>query len=226
MALGWTMYYTDNNDSLVQNFFATQATDEWTVNSQLDSNLSTPSNWDVDTYIKKSPLYPYTGNSLEIWRCPADRAKGKRPANKGGNIVPRIRSLSMNNWVGASQPWGDNPKHKVYKKFSDMIDPGPSSTWVLIDEREDSINDGYFVVNMAGHEPSAPGAYKIVDYPASYHNRAAGVVFADTHSEIKKWKDDRTVPKLNKNGLQLNVSSPKNVDVAWFQERSTRLTSK
>ena len=31
-----------------------------------------------------------------------------------------------------------------------MVDPGPSNTIVLLDEREDSINDGYFVVDMAG----------------------------------------------------------------------------
>ena len=31
-----------------------------------------------------------------------------------------------------------------------MVDPGPSNTFVLLDEREDSINDGYSMVDMAG----------------------------------------------------------------------------
>ena len=52
-------------------------------------------------------------------------------------------------------------------------------TWVTIDENPTSINDGWFV-----HE-SKTG---FVDYPASYHNKAGGLSFADGHSEIKKWK--------------------------------------
>ena len=39
----------------------------------------------------------------------------------------------------------------LYSVIVDMVDPGPSSTWVFLDEREDSINDGYFVVDMAGY---------------------------------------------------------------------------
>jgi prepilin-type processing-associated H-X9-DG protein len=62
---------------------------------------------------------------------------------------------------------------------------------------------------------------KIVDYPASYHNRAAGFAFADGHSEIHRWVDDRTMPPLTTT-LQLNVPSPNNKDVWWMQDHSTR----
>ena len=55
-----------------------------------------------------------------------------------------------------------------------MTDPGLSKTFVFIDEREDSINDGYFVTDMAGYSDK-PNQWKIVDYPASYHNRAGGL---------------------------------------------------
>jgi len=92
----------------------------------------------------------------------------------------------------------------------------------LLDEREDSINDGEFCVSMAGY-PDRPQLFYIVDYPAGYHNRAGGFSFADGHSEIRKWVDNRTIPKL-KTGqlLDLNVASPNNKDVVWMQERSTR----
>jgi prepilin-type N-terminal cleavage/methylation domain-containing protein/prepilin-type processing-associated H-X9-DG protein len=61
------------------------------------------------------------------------------------------------------------------------------------------------------------------DYPASYHNRAAGFAFADGHSEIKKWMDPRTCPSLKKGqGISLNVGSPNNADVFWMMERTTR----
>jgi prepilin-type N-terminal cleavage/methylation domain-containing protein len=228
LALGWIMYYTDHNDALVPNgYHIRQPKEEWTVRSWMElANPGKPDNWDVDQFIKPSPLYPYGGNSLEIWKCPADPARARLPASKGGpKEIPRIRSLSMNNWVGPDRPWTGNEGYRVYKKAGDMVDPGPASTWIMLDERPDSINDGYFVVDMRGYDPATPrpGQYYIVDYPASYHLRAAGVVFADSHAEIKKWKNDKTIPKYNKAGLQLNVPSPNNEDIAWFQERSTRL---
>ena len=100
-----------------------------------------------------------------------------------------------------------------------MVDPGPSNTFVLLDEREDSINDGYFVVDMAGW----PGnSSRLVDYPASYHNNAAGFSFADGHSEIHKWLDKRTSPNISKGNMQLNVSMPNSKDLMWMMEKSTR----
>jgi hypothetical protein len=89
---------------------------------------------------------------------------------------------------------------------------------VLIDERQESINDGFFVVTM---DQRGAGAF-IVDFPASYHNGAGGLNFADGHSEIHRWRDPRTIPAFKDNfNLTLNIPSPNNQDVAWLQERST-----
>ena len=85
----------------------------------------------------------------------------------------------------------------------------------------DSINDGFFVVWMFGYPTlSSP---KMVDYPASYHNNAAGFSFADGHSEIHKWLDKRTTPAVRHNGnIALNVPQPNNLDVKWMQDHTTR----
>src|SRR5207244_13351564 len=93
--------------------------------------------------------------------------------------VHRIRRMSMNGWVGgpgwdASGPWligGGLDAWAVYRKSTDMNNPGPAQTWVFTDEREDSINDGYFAMDMAGY-PDNPGSWKIVNYPGSSHNGA------------------------------------------------------
>ena len=128
----------------------------------------------------------------------------------------------MNNWVGGPGWANSGAGWRVYRKTSDMTDPGPASTFVFIDEREDSINDGYFVVDMAGY-PTEPSRWKVVDYPASYHNQAGGLSFADGHAEIKKWTDPRTMPRLSRNAdIPLDQPSPNNRDVFWMQERSTR----
>jgi hypothetical protein len=141
-----------------------------------------------------------------------------------GRVIPRIRSVSINNWIGGPQwPYTDK-SWRVYLKSSDMANPGPSETFVFGDERADSINDGCFLVDMTGYA-DAPQSAKLVDYPASYHGGAGCFSFADGRAEIKRWRDPRTRPPVNYNAeLGLNNSTPNNPDVFWLQFHSTRLT--
>jgi len=62
----------------------------------------------------------------------------------------------------------------------------PANTFVFVDEREDSINDGYFVTDMTGYkgEGAATTSGQVVDYPAAYYNGGCHFTFADSHSEI------------------------------------------
>jgi prepilin-type N-terminal cleavage/methylation domain-containing protein len=222
LMLAWRMYADDNNDTIPFAYAdagGKNARFAW-VQGILDFDGNNRSNWDVEKDIKKSPIYPYCGNSPALWKCPADKSTVKVK----GQVMPRVRSMSMSNWVGGNEGteggWG--PGWRVYLKTGDMVDPGPARTFVLLDEREDSINDAFWVVSMDGF-PDKPGSTKIVDYPASYHNRAGGFSFADGHSEIRKWVDARTTPPLKHNGqIALNVPSPNNKDVIWLQERATR----
>jgi len=63
------------------------------------------------------------------------------------------------------------------------------------------------------------------DFPAYYHNLAAGLSFADGHWEIKRWQDLRTCPPIQRNrfpGHDRRVPSPGNPDLFWLQDRATR----
>src|SRR5207247_1519147 len=82
----------------------------------------------------------------------------------------RARSMSMNNWLNTSGPWNGATQYKIPRKMSGFTEPGPAKTWILIDEREESINDGFFVVTM---NQRGSGCY-LVDYPASYHKGCRG----------------------------------------------------
>jgi len=82
-----------------------------------------------------------------------------------------------------------------------MQNPGPTGIWVITDEREDRVNNGFFVVDMAGFNPRSPGSLRLVDVPASYHNGAGGVTFADGHSEIHRWLDPRTTPRSKRDRI-------------------------
>jgi prepilin-type N-terminal cleavage/methylation domain-containing protein len=213
MMLAWRHYIDDNLDRVPQSY----GPNEW-VHGWLDFNGGNRSNWDINQDIKKSLLWSYCSKSPGIWKCPADTSSVKY-----NNVTyPRVRSVAMNAWFNSTDVESFGSGFRVYMKMSDLVNPGPSRTWVFMDEREDSINDGEMVVGMSGY-PDRPQQWMIVDYPASYHSKAGGLAFADGHSEIKKWQDPRTMPVLRKGqGLQLNIPSPNNQDVFWLMDRSTR----
>lgn len=219
LLLAWRFYVDDNQDRVPSAYGPRQ----W-VNGKLNFNLGNPSNYDIEVDIKKSLLWPYCGNNPGIWRCPGDRSTVRATTGAyAGQVVPRVRSVSMNGWFDSTDIAGFGPPgFRIYKKMSDLTRPGPAMTWVFLDEREDSINDGEFVVSMYGY-PADPGRWMLVDYPASYHGSAGGLSFADGHSEIRRWVDRRTMPALRQGqGLPLNVLSEGNQDVLWLMERSTR----
>lgn len=225
LMLAWRMYAEDNRDLLpfAYSLNPPNSLYVWVKGVLDDANPAAPDNWNYDTTLKAGVLWPYC-KSVNIWHCPADTFYGQSP----NGPVPR-RSVSMSNWVGGNGDdtthtgndaykgyWGLNaPKSTVYRKLTAMLSPGPAMTFVILDERWDSINDGYFVTQMDGY-PNAASTY-IVDYPASYHCGACGFAFADGHSEIHKWRDPRTTPPL-RTGIPLNVPSPNNQDVIWMQQ--------
>jgi prepilin-type processing-associated H-X9-DG protein len=110
----------------------------------------------------------------------------------------------------------------MYFKANDLQNPGPSTVFTFIDQREDSVNMGNFMVGMAGYQPTQPASYAFWDMPASYHNRSGGLSFADGHSEMRRWVDGRTFPVKVPAGASSTVPSPGNVDVAWLQDHATR----
>ena len=224
---GWLFYADDFNGNICGNdSTSSQAYQSWVIGNMRSVNYGP--NTDNTNILNLVGPQAQLGNYVKnyrCYRCPADHSVGLVPGISGP--VPRIRSVSMNGWLGYnSEAWDGPPGFILYKKLSQMINTGPSGIWVILDEREDSINDGWFAVSMAGTAPpggtAKPATYMIIDFPASYHNGAAGFSFADGHSEIHKWRDPRTMPVLRSGqDLQLRVSSPNNPDVAWIHDHTT-----
>ena len=132
----------------------------------------------------------------------------------------RVRSVSANMWmnyIGTVDVGQD--KYRIFKKISDLNVLGSANAWVFLDEREDSLNDGLFQTDLKSRGKTA----RIVDYPASYHNRAAGLSFADGHAEIHKWRDGRTIiPVRYLDYSQIDFSpGANNVDLSWIWQRTS-----
>ncbi|HOW64744.1 MAG TPA: prepilin-type N-terminal cleavage/methylation domain-containing protein [Candidatus Paceibacterota bacterium] len=218
LQLAWILYADDHNDAMPGvNGGSSAASDQW-VSGWLDFTANNRDNTNLLNLL--DPRYAQIGPYLKspgVYRCPADKSMAKF----GNQTLPRVRSVSANMWMNyiGSVAVGQDT-YRIFKKVSDLSALGHANAWVFLDEREDSINDGLFQTDLKKRGAAA----MIVDYPASYHNRAAGFSFADGHAEIKKWLDPRTYPTLKKGqDLPLNVSSPNNPDVLWMQERSSVL---
>jgi prepilin-type N-terminal cleavage/methylation domain-containing protein/prepilin-type processing-associated H-X9-DG protein len=219
LGLAWVMYADDSGGKLVPN----NGRDPGSIGTWVRGWLDFTSSYDninvdyllgYDTAESQATagyghLGPYLKNAA-VFRCPADKSQVKI----FGRLHNRVRSISMQNWIGGAVYCGQT-EYRIFRKVDEITRPAPAKLWVVLDEREDSINDGWWAVDMINN---------LVDYPASYHNGAGGLFFADGHSEIKKWLDPRTVPLLKKGELiPLNVPSPGNVDMEWIRERTTSL---
>ena len=216
LMLGWNLYAGDHNDKICR----TGGLDSVVEVHNPAKNYGANNQWCMGTMhrlpsstnsilIKDSLMYKYV-NNLAVYRCPADKST---VTVAGGKRIPRVRSMSMNSWLNPINPWGPDNRSgptptKNFRNMAEII--RPSDTWVTIDENPGSINDGWFVVD--------PRIQTWVDVPATYHNGAGGLAFADGHAEIKKWKDgaimvevppDRAVPRDGRK------------DLKWMQERST-----
>ena len=216
---GWTMYANDNqdriartggmdvfvgnpNDPTIQPGYAGAGSrEQWCPGSVDAGNGAASTNW---LLIEKGMIFPQVKNRA-VYKCPADKK------NYLGS--PTVRSMSMNCWFNPINQWTETAG-KVMRKMTDMNNPSPAMTWVTIDENPDSINDGWFVVNVTRGNPAT---LQWVDYPASYHNNAGGLSFADGHAEIKKWKD-ATVLKVPAGNARSSSSAG---DLTWLSLRTT-----
>jgi hypothetical protein len=138
--------------------------------------------------------------------------------------LPVCRSVAMNNWIGH----GWDTEFNVFHKSSDMTRPGPANTFVILDESQNSINDGFFAVPMDTYDRLNLPGKAFVDVPATYHAMSGSFSFADGHSEIHKWLDPATklenkycgcIAHYAENGFY--TVAPRSPDVAWLQERTS-----
>ena len=217
IGLAWRMYAEDNGGNLVYNFRGAMAgkapgSENW-AGGWMDFT-SNSDNTNTALLINRE-RYPYSAffgpylRSARAFKCPAD----KLTVNIAGQRLPRVRSVSMNSRVGeGGRSWVTPSAYPLYPNLRGVFPPVPAQLFVLLDEHEASINDSVFFV-----DPDTQ--WRLIDFPASYHNGGAGFAFADGHSEIHRWHDGRTMPVLSPGQLlPLNGPMPGSVDIQWLQQ--------
>jgi prepilin-type processing-associated H-X9-DG protein len=159
------------------------------------------------TLIQVGLLYSYV-NSIKVYKCPADRI--------GVRGFPTVRSISMNCWMNPIDSWNDKGgshpgKVREFRKQADIRNPNPLMAFVFIDENPWGIDDGFFVCD--------PIKTVWINIPASYHNGAGGLSFADGHAEIKVWKDAKVTKCNSPPPLWTPTDWPNDLD--WLRQRSS-----
>jgi prepilin-type N-terminal cleavage/methylation domain-containing protein len=219
LGLGWMLYGDDNRGHLPPNGDSRLGVGEVWVQGWLSLAPNTADNTNT-LWLDRSSLGPYI-RSHGVWKCPGDRAV----ARFGNRSFPRVRSVSMNGFVCGDTPshFYERGRYQLFAKQNDFNRVSPGAIWVLLDEREDSLNNAFFRLEADPEAPRKPADYRLYNWPASYHDRAGALNFADGHSEIRHWRDPRTRPPVKNQQLDpLNgTAMPNNADVGWLLDRSS-----
>ncbi len=225
-------YASDNNDYLPNNIDAPTPAcgPNWAWPSMQYSSGTGPTNWGKLISTTNTQLADYI-QTPGVYRCPADQSK-----LHGLTGLPRVRSYSMSCAFGCSNlvlprraagqgqlatvPPPSGGVWLVYTKASQMKGGlGPSDIYVLIDEHPDTINDPVFG-NLMDSNPNDTHCYYF-NVPAKFHNNAAGISFADGHSEIHRWQYPGQIPNPVYATIPNGGSVYFSPDVTWFYYHTT-----
>jgi prepilin-type N-terminal cleavage/methylation domain-containing protein/prepilin-type processing-associated H-X9-DG protein len=190
LQLCWQMYVDDQRDRLPGNVALNDGDlgnrEGWTADpvSWLQGNAwadTTPTN------LQRGVLYDYN-RSLGIYRCPADRSTVRDEGR-----IPRNRSVSMSMYMNF-RPDASSPNYDLcWHRLGDIRNPGPSKAAVFIDENEKSIQQSAFGINAPdGLTMFGSELWTWISFPATRHNNAGMLSFADGHVEQWKWREPNT----------------------------------
>lgn len=204
LQIAWQLYADDHNDYIVLNKTAPVTSGVGTVAAL----ASTSNSWVVGNpkldkssdNVKKGALYPIVKHP-DVYRCPLDNS-----TTRFGTV--RSRSYSINSFLGGDD---DDLDPRVKMKTSELVNPPPEQVFVFIEEHEDSIWGGGFLV-FPRERSSNGGNWSST--PSDRHMQGCNLTFADGHLEYWKWH----APKKPATGNQL-ISNPKDLmDLRRLQE--------
>jgi prepilin-type N-terminal cleavage/methylation domain-containing protein/prepilin-type processing-associated H-X9-DG protein len=211
---GYLMYAHDNND-LALGPSASDAVPAW-----CSGVLGSAPDAIDEQLVRKSPTYRYVA-SPRVFRCPSD---GSRFVFQG-QWWPRNRSYAVNSFMGP--PAFIYPNSDIFKfarKLSDITAPGPSAVYVLLEEHENSINDSHFLPFKDLHQF---GNQAWLDAPSGRHGNAAGLAYADGHSDIHRWLDSNVQVTMGSSTPVHSLAAiprPGPRDFAWFTNHIAAFT--
>jgi len=211
LQLGWLMYAQDNNETLALNVWQDEQNHVQNKNwlsgwlDPITPNITDNTNTALFLDAQWATLGPYT-KSPGVYRCAASRVT----CLERGFRYPLCRNVSMSVAMGTPDGAFDG---KSFHKTSQITRISPSQTFVFIDERDDSIDDGEFLFFLAVNE--------IPNFPAGYHAGSGGLSFADGHAEIHRYRTAEFQPAqtIGQETVkkQFTTIPANNTDMLWLR---------
>lgn len=167
--------YVDDHAGLVPENYSDTSTGVWRSSSNSWAGPSSAPH-DKDTNALRQGTFYRLGyiRTLASFRCPGDDSvvigEKERPTD-----FRRTRSYSMNG------NFGGRPQEAQTVFLRGNLKYDPASVFVFIDEDEESIDDGHFLV-----WPNPDTRW--VNLPAGRHGQTGTLSFADGHVEAWRWQ--------------------------------------
>jgi prepilin-type processing-associated H-X9-DG protein len=222
LQVAWHLYTDDFHEFIPGNNWWMEAgsnsmvrgSENWLTGWEDASLADNPDNTNTDLFLNSnwSQLGPYS-KSAAIYHCAASRVV----VTEGNGTFPLARTVSMNGYMGYTNRPDFTGAFKYFQKTTDLVQLSPSDAFVFVDERDDSVDDGFFGVSMINDT--------MVEAPANYHGGTGPVTFADGHVQLQRWRSPDTA-KPQEVGLateKFNFISvdPADVDLAWLRAHAT-----
>jgi prepilin-type N-terminal cleavage/methylation domain-containing protein len=206
------MYTVDSNDALPPviirpfGFDLSNTKGSWVLgNARRDLSSSN---------IEAGVIYPHVGAAAS-YHCPADKSH----VRDGTSF--RTRSYSLDGWLNldysgngsdfesAAYPWGK-------LKLSEVGSPGPSEVYGFIDEHEDGIEAGAFLIEQPPQVVTDGTTDKWLSLPSDRHEKGVVLSFLDCSVQYHRWR----FPKRFRQFIQPAVEDQ--VDQHWLQQHLPR----
>ncbi len=217
LSLAWQMYPDDNGGLLPANGYVLNPGDArlWVLGSEhVHPEFFTNPDYLVN------PRYALLADYLKnprVYKCPSDRAD----PNVFGTVYRKVRSYSLNSYLGWGWPPNDKPNSTLYYTFlktGDVSRFNTSELYTFVDVAPLNLCYAAFVLYMGGsglfwHRPSVE------------HDQSSPLAFADGHVESHRWKDPDTIRAArdggNGDGGHFTFVNPGNSDLVWLQEHAS-----
>jgi prepilin-type N-terminal cleavage/methylation domain-containing protein/prepilin-type processing-associated H-X9-DG protein len=166
LSMAWFMYKDNNDDKLVGGAPGDAGDGDWVLEPSGDSVE------DKKDAIRQGALFRYVGETVDVYRCPADR-RMRDPEQFA------FRTFSIAGGAnGEGAPGADG--NAIATNFSDLRRPATKYIFLAdIDPR--GWNIGSWIMDL--EDPSW------IDPVAMWHNEKSTLGFADGHAEMHRWSD-------------------------------------
>jgi prepilin-type N-terminal cleavage/methylation domain-containing protein/prepilin-type processing-associated H-X9-DG protein len=221
LCIAWMLYAGDNGERLPENPdgaggppLAGEDTRRpawvagWLTMGNTDDNTNTLKLVGSD-YHSFGSIGAYS-KSPGIYKCPADKSVDSQSRS-------RVRSTSMNAYVGATDSGGLssisggilNGSNEKYRKSTDFNKRKAVDVIVFLDERPESLNDGWF------WSPTSAAAFRDMT-SISHGNNSSSFAYADGHAELHRWRDPKFI-----NAKTYSDLPPASADMTWMFDHMT-----